>query len=274
MGRRKKIISLGKDPQLTLSKQYRKARLDPVQSLKAAMIQANSRDIMPYTNSQNDYAFAQNTPEPETTLQTVKEYRVKIEERITNGWHYNRLSNELIHHPKDLTLRELAFVAVQIGLRLDTLIEKIQDGFVPENVENAKAAHYTEKIKREAAEERIGELLAEIKEKNQTIKELRDEQEDRLHEMAIRGGRNARKDSRVDRGEEVNSKEANEKAYPEGITGKGVGGEALEGGTAGGNGEVREHGNPTGRDSKKTETPIRTSVSKDESEGTYKGPLA
>lgn len=276
MGRRKKRISLGKDPQLTLSKQYRKAKLDPVESLKAAMIQANSRDIIPYTNSQNDSVFAQTSQfiDPEITLQIVKLYRAKIEERITNGWHYNRLSKELIHHPKDLTLRELSFVAVQLGLRLDTLIEKIQDGFVPENVENAKAAHYAEKMKKDAAEERISQLLDELKEKNQIIKELQNEREDRLHQMEIRGGRNAGEDSRNDRGKEINEEETNKKTDPEGITGKGIGRETLESGATGGNGEIREHGDSTSRDSRKVETPIRTSLSENEGVGTYKGPLA
>jgi len=276
MGRRKKRISLGKDPQLTLSKQYRKKDLDPVQSLKNAMIQANSRDIIPYTNSQNDSIFAEKHKDiapVEVIIQLTKEYRKRIDERIRKGWHYNRLSKELIHHPKDLTVRELAFVSSQLGIRLDTLIEKVQDGFVPENVKNHKAAHYAEKIKREAAEERISELLAELKEKNQTIKELHDEK-DRLHEMAVRGGRNSGEDSRVNRSEEIDSEKANEKANPEGIAREGIGGETMESRAMGGNVEIRTDGDSTGGDSEKTETPIRTSVSEDEIERTYKGPLA
>jgi len=277
MGRRKKRISLKKDPQLSLSKQYRKAKLDPVGSLKAAMIHANSRDIIPYTNSQADSAFAKENEELapiETILEVTKRYRAKIDERILKGWHYNRLSKELVHHPKDLTIRELAFVSVQLGLRLDTLVLRIQDGYVPEGVKSEKSAYYAEKVKKEAAQERISELLLELEEKNQTIRELQNERENRLHEMEIRGGRDAGENSRNDRGEEIDPKKENQKADPEGITRESVRREAMEGRTTGGDGQIREHGDSTSRDSREAETRIRTSVSENEGVGTYKGPLA
>lgn len=223
----KKIIALSKDPQLVLQNAYKRKGVNPILSLEEAIKGADSFGEIDY------------------------------KERAKSK----------IHHPKDLTLRELAYISPQLGIRLETLIQKIHDGFVPETVENVKAITFVEKAKNKELSFRITEYKDEAKEYRKRIIELETQLENegrnRLQEVDVLRGRDASENTSNDRGKENQGAKENRDKRDE-----------MENPKNGENGEVQPNGDfPSGNPSR-IKTEIHALIAKNEGVGTYKGPLS